>query len=183
MHVAGEYSTSWVLTSSICSLGWCNTVDKYTLALYIAHIHAACYVTTNLKFRSCTALSSSSPVDWSIEIKNCHCQSISAIETRWLVASSPDHSHVFNWKRWSGQLGTRLVACTLCTHYIDDLLSYAPRVDKREKRVSNSSIPACKSSFRCTKYTCIICYNLTRCYHKYCTNFKVCLVTFVLQNS
>ena len=28
------------------------------------------------------------------------------------------------------------------------------RVDKREKRVSNSSIPACKSSFCSTKYTC-----------------------------
>ena len=66
-------------------------------------MHAACHTTSSQKLGSCTALSSSSRV----------------IEASKLVTVEIERLH----------LGDRLqghVACRLCTHYIDDLVPYAP---------------------------------------------------------
>jgi hypothetical protein len=61
------------------------------------------HVTTDLKFGSCTALSSSSPAIEASKVVTVKVEStISVIGGAWID-----------------------VACTLCTHYIDDLLPYA----------------------------------------------------------
>ena len=68
-------------------------------------LHAACHAAINLMFRSCTALSSSSPV-----IETCHFRGRESVSDSISAIEAPA-SMCMIW---------------LCTHYIDDLLPYAP---------------------------------------------------------
>lgn len=65
-------------------------------------MHAACHATCDLKFGSCTALPSSSPVTEASKLVTVK------VESRSQTRASID------------------VACGLCMHYIDNLVPYAP---------------------------------------------------------